>query len=305
LREGVALLRGAITLASEMHLTSTEFRALNNLGTGLSFEDPVGTLALTRDGLLRARRLGQRDYELTLGRVSGALSIGCGTWDETLATLDELERGPVPDDMTVAFAYQRATFALCRGQLADGERLIAIADALLPGLSNPTPHAIIEVARSVRHFVRADYGAAHAAGMLAARMSREFTTNGAEAAARAAVQAGDLGQLTAAIALLESTQTHGALVDAQRETWRAASLALRGESSQALPAYVAVLKRWADLRAAWDEALAALDMVTLLDPTEPQVMAAAEIARATFVRLGAAPFLELLDAALTRSAAVT
>ena len=154
MREGVALLRGAYALATEKHLTATEFRALNNLGTGLSFEDPVGAMALTRDGLLRARRLGYRDWELTLGRVSGALSIGCGTWDETLATLDELERGPVPDDMTVAFSYQRATFALCRGQLAEGERLIAVAVALLPGLSNPTPHAIIEVARSMRHFVR-------------------------------------------------------------------------------------------------------------------------------------------------------
>ena len=44
-------------------------------------------------------------------------------------------------------------------------------------------------------------------------------------------------------------------------------------------------------------------MAQLLDPSEPQVKAAAESSREILVRLGAAPFIARLDAALARSAA--
>jgi len=49
----------------------------------------------------------------------------------------------------------------------------------------------------------------------------------------------------------------------------------------------------------WDEALSAVDMATLLDPTEPEVQAAAASAREILTRLGAKPLLALLDAAMT------
>ena len=39
-------------------------------------------------------------------------------------------------------------------------------------------------------------------------------------------------------------------------------------------------------------------MAILLDPADPEVRAAAEAAREILVRLGAAPFIERLDAAL-------
>jgi hypothetical protein len=43
-------------------------------------------------------------------------------------------------------------------------------------------------------------------------------------------------------------------------------------------------------------------MATLLDPSEPEVQAAAEAAREILVRLRAAPFIARLDAAMARSA---
>jgi hypothetical protein len=42
-------------------------------------------------------------------------------------------------------------------------------------------------------------------------------------------------------------------------------------------------------------------MATILDPTDPEVRAAAEAARETLVRLEAAPFVARLDAAMARS----
>jgi hypothetical protein len=49
------------------------------------------------------------------------------------------------------------------------------------------------------------------------------------------------------------------------------------------------------------EALTGLDMAILLEPSEAEVRAAAESARAILIRLGAKPFVERLDAAMGRS----
>ena len=81
--------------------------------------------------------------------------------------------------------------------------------------------------------------------------------------------------------------------------------ALEGSPDDAMAAYREALAAWRDLGLVWDEALCAIDMVTLLDPSDPEVLAAAEAARGTLVGLGAKPFLERLDAAVTRSEPAT
>jgi hypothetical protein len=66
---------------------------------------------------------------------------------------------------------------------------------------------------------------------------------------------------------------------------------LEGRPADALPLYREALRCWRDLGLAWDEALCAIDMATLLDPADPEVRAAAEAAREILVRLEAAPFI--------------
>ena len=61
------------------------------------------------------------------------------------------------------------------------------------------------------------------------------------------------------------------------------------------------MRLWRDLGLAWDEALCSVSMATLLDPSEPEVRAAVETGREVLVRLKARPFLELLDAAASRT----
>jgi len=87
-----------------------------------------------------------------------------------------------------------------------------------------------------------------------------------------------------------------------RRALPAARAALDGRSADALPLYREALRAWRDLGLAWDEALCGIDMAILLEPSEPEVGAAAERSRETLVRLGAAPFIERLDAAMARSA---
>jgi hypothetical protein len=91
---------------------------------------------------------------------------------------------------------------------------------------------------------------------------------------------------------------HGPAISAGRAELDAGLLALDGPKPAALARYREVLQAWRDLGLAWDEAITAIDMATLLGPAEPDVIAAAQIADATFQRLGAKPFLARLRAAM-------
>src|SRR4029079_706232 len=60
--------------------------------------------------------------------------------------------------------------------------------------------------------------------------------------------------------------------------------ALDGRPANAAPLSREALREWRDFALAWDEALCGLDMVTLLDPTEPEVREIAESTRGILVR---------------------
>ena len=119
-------------------------------------------------------------------------------------------------------------------------------------------------------------------------------------AARSALWAGDADAARADLAALDASGVHGPAVEADRRTIRAGIAALEGRPADALPLYREALRAWRELGLAWDEALCGLDMATLLDPADSEVRTAADAAREILVRLGAAPFIARLDAALAR-----
>ena len=108
-------------------------------------------------------------------------------------------------------------------------------------------------------------------------------------------------RVSADLAALDASGVHGPAVEADRRTIRAGIAALEGRSADALPLYREALRAWRELGLGWDEALCGLDMATLLDPADSEVRTAADAAREIIVRLGAAPFIARLDAALARS----
>jgi hypothetical protein len=90
-------------------------------------------------------------------------------------------------------------------------------------------------------------------------------------------------------------------VELRRMTLRAGLAAMEGRRADALAQYREALRGWHDLGLAWDEALTGIDMATLLEPSEPEVRAAAESSREILVRIGAKPYLLRLNAAIGRS----
>jgi hypothetical protein len=117
-------------------------------------------------------------------------------------------------------------------------------------------------------------------------------------AARPALWDGDVEAARTDLAALDATGVHGSVVELRRMTIRAGLAALEGRPADALGQYREALRGWHELGLAWDEALTGIDMATLLEPSEPEVRAAAESSRQILVRVGARPFVARLDAAI-------
>jgi hypothetical protein len=118
--------------------------------------------------------------------------------------------------------------------------------------------------------------------------------------ARTALWAGDAELAGHALELNRQARTHGPAVDATRIAISAGLAALAGKQDEARTAYRAVLRTWRDMGLVFDEVLTVIDMATLLDPSDPEVLAVAATARETLVRLVAKPLLARLDAAVAR-----
>ena len=114
---------------------------------------------------------------------------------------------------------------------------------------------------------------------------------------------GEADVAAADLAALDATGFHTPYLELQRRRVRAGLAALEGRRSEAARAYRDVLQEMLDRGYAWDHALVAVEMAKLVGPSEPDVIAAAAVARSTLERMRAKPFLERLDAALDRPAA--
>jgi hypothetical protein len=122
--------------------------------------------------------------------------------------------------------------------------------------------------------------------------------------ARAALWLGDTAAARADLVTSLASGVHGPAIEADRATVRAGLSALEARPAEALHLYRDALLEWRDLGLNWDEALCGLDMALLLDLADPEVRAAAAVAREIFVRLEAAPFIARLDAAMEASASL-
>jgi hypothetical protein len=140
---------------------------------------------------------------------------------------------------------------------------------------------------------------ARAEAEAAARITPYFVPISLPLAARAALWAGDAAAAGAVIARLDASVVRGQAIGLDRVTLRAGLAALEGRRAEAIAGYREALRGWHEMGLAFDEAVAGLDMATLLDPTEREMAeapAAVVAARETLARLGALPFLARLEA---------
>jgi tetratricopeptide (TPR) repeat protein len=298
--EGLGLIEVGKELAEKHGLLTTVHRGLNNLASFASDDDPRFALAAAREGLAITQRLGTRPFQLLDNAVTAALRTG--DWDWAMAELDD--RRSVETDLLARSVVlsDLHSFVCLRGEpTAD---LRAELEALVEGESETTVIGTpIHWARAIEAFAAEHYGDARAH---VHKVAISFPQDSGEAhlfAARAALWGGDAAGAIADLAEVDATGRRGRALDNDRAVIRAGIAALEGRTAESLAEYRQALRTWRDLGCPWDEALCGIDMATLLDPSEPEVQAAAASAREILTRLGARPFLERLDAALTASPA--
>ena len=117
-----------------------------------------------------------------------------------------------------------------------------------------------------------------------------------QTAGRVAAWVGDVDALREVLDLLE--QQPGRIAAAAIREARAARAALDGRRGEALAGFLDAHRRYRELGVEVDAGICALNMVTMVGASEPEVRAVADETAALFERLGARPFQERLAKAL-------
>jgi len=294
--EGRGVVEAGRRLAEANGLDSVALRARNNLCSFLGDDDPRGAMEASRGALELSRRLGERHRLCILLQNLAASALHAGEWDEALAELEAaLEEDLEALDRVSLLAYVHAIRA-ARGEPTDALR--AEVDALLGGSTEPVAIAWRGWCGAWAALAADRLAGARAACLEVVPVFAQGADLAGVIAARAALWGRDADGARADLAGLEARGSHRRVPATERRCIRAGILALDGRTDEALATYREVLRTWRDLGCAWDEALTAIDMATLVDPSEAEVRAAAERGREILVGLRARPFLERLEAAM-------
>jgi tetratricopeptide (TPR) repeat protein len=283
--EGVGIISAGRQLAEANGFSGSVLRAINNLG----FIEALSGLAL-------ASRLGIRGWVASMLQNVGEFGLRTGAWTESLSMLEPAlsEDWDDVDRMWILVAVVPIR-AIRGAPVAD-----AIAEIVqLSGNREDTQAtANIAMAAGLVAFASGNFAEARSAFHEAGSFSSPLLAVTRPRAARAALWSGDPAGAQEDLAAIEASGIHGPSVEAERRTIRAGLAALEGRSIEAMAHYREALRMWRDLGLAWDEALCGLDMALLLSGESSDVRPVAEATREILVRLGAAPFIARLDAAL-------
>jgi len=301
--EASIVLRGGHEMAVALGLRNPEIRGRVLRNFVEQWGDPSLGLRLTLDGLELAKSYGSTGYWVSLVGNGTICALRVGDWDWIMAITEEgLQRTEGSPNHLLEFRLDRMLVTAARGH--DMAADLDEADAFLESLNITDPQFM-----SYNHWARA--WAALAAGDLeeaalwanrAAERTVFFNPLSVPLAARAYLWAGDLAGARAALDALRDKQYRGRAISLDKATIRAGIAALEGNVADALGGYRDALRGWRAIGCAWDEALAVIDMATLLHPTDAESLAEIDWARQALSSLGAQPYLDRLEAAVTPAA---
>ncbi|MBA3852388.1 MAG: hypothetical protein H0X59_08505 [Chloroflexi bacterium] len=296
LREGVGLLEAGHRLAEGAGLVGTSLRAMVNLSGVLPAIDPRAALSLGRTGFESARRLGQRGTALIILSNSAEVALMAGDPDWAIKEIDgalSLELDPSDRIQMLAIRVQFLAF---RGDPYD-QRLSELKELSAGGPDVQTRAATLSTSAWV-DFVGGRYEAAHASAIEIAGISAINAPPSYILAARAALTMQDPECARIALKGLEATGVRGPALTMQREAMEAGLAALEGRAVEAVNGFRDTGRRLKEVGMVLEVALNGLLSVQLLGSTNPDARGLGEEAREIFLRSGARPFIEQLDAAL-------
>jgi len=292
--EGLGAIRAGIELADELGLVATGLRGRINLGVLSS--DPRIAFEAAEAGLEIARRYGLRGHvRILVGNLASA-AMDVGEWDRAVRELITA-RDESPDELAANYlSWALLTYQSWRGEdvTAEVARLTAWAATFDDPGAREAPHGIrAEVAFAAGDFrVAADEWLAFAASDSLNAPAATFT------AGLAGLLALDADRAAAGLAGNEATGRHGRLHSLDRRLLRGGLLGLAGRRAEALREGRLVLVEYERLGLRLRQAIGSLALIAVAGGDDPEVRELADGARAILERLGAKPFLGLLDAAM-------
>ncbi|MFL5723025.1 MAG: adenylate/guanylate cyclase domain-containing protein [Chloroflexota bacterium] len=297
--EASALTRGALELAETHGLVGLALACRGNLGFYLNERDPAKAFAFDRETLAETRRLGMRRRMLLILGNTSEEARATGDWDWALGELAPQLAGELDRPDRAWFEGNTLVFRTWRGEATPEEW--ADWEATIVGHDDPQAASDYSDIRALR---------ALAEGRLAEarRLAIEsFTIVGGRpsrraVAARAALWSGDRAGAAADLDAIDEVGVHGPAAELTRTTIRAGIAALDGRTTEAISLYRGTRDGWRDIGLPWEEALLGIDMASLLDSRESEVVAAVARSREILTGLRAKTFLDRLDALVARAA---
>ena len=300
LREGAGVIATGEQLARAADLPTTLLRALNNETVSLGAPRPGRRRCRHARGAGARPTAGAPLLHVQLGACERLLRVPDGRLGRvSLGAGDRPGGRPGPGHQGGAAAPDRRVRA-SRGEAV--EDVLREMEHLDVEKAEPQNQVDQLTARATVAFAAGDLAAARATWHRVGDLVATTQSWSLGSAARAALWAGDAAGAQEDLAALDASGLHGLTAELQRAGIRAGLGALQGRPIDALGLYRQVSQGWRDIGFLWLETLTAIDMATLLDPTEPEVRAAADSAREILTRLGAKPFLARLEAAMARPA---
>ncbi len=298
--EGLSLLDTARRLAQENGLPLMESRAITGLSLVLATRDVRATWDMEVEGIAFARRIGRRDFEITLisNASEDAVRLGEWTWHESqAASFEDTELSTLH---RLAIGFAAAVIATLRGD---------------PGATDLVKqvHVDLEVAGDTDYsntasdldawvaMVEGRYPAARDDWFKQAEQSDTNAPFALPRAARAALLARDAAGAREAIARLDAMGVRGQVLDIERQAIGAGIDALEGRTTEAIAGFRAAMAAWRDGGVLWDEAWTAWCALETLGSDQAEVRKIGWRGREIAVELGAAPVVAHLDALLGES----
>ncbi|HET7677268.1 MAG TPA: adenylate/guanylate cyclase domain-containing protein [Candidatus Limnocylindrales bacterium] len=290
IREGVALLRGALELAQAPGMGASLVRGLGNLGYLLAVDDVAAARDVIVDGLEQSRRFG---FAVEVGYFLSnlqELQFEAGDWVALFAEHDA-EMGRGSDEAMLALI--RCHVLALRGEFAAAEEEERRAQRGLAGTTEPQRLAAQHLRSGWLWLSRGRLDEATAAAMASAGEGEFSAIAGHRLLTHVAVRARD-GRLAAeAWQAASGHRPAGRVHRAMRATIEAASQALTGDD-EARSLYRDAVRRWREVGMPLELGLCLAEWSVTL-PRDPGATEAADEARAIFERLGARALIEWLD----------
>ena len=290
--EARAVLEGARIIARNFNLPDVELRAIHNLGLGLALDDARAAVELEKDGLLLARRLGERGTEIVLLGNVAEDARRTGEWAWAIHELDNAATLDIDAASRRAILFGRAAYHALLGRLTEAD--IAEMERVTEGYDDVDVDVGALEIRALMAMGEGNWRAAHDAYQAMAERSRLNAPYVLPTMGWLAVLAREPALARASVDRLQELGTRGRATEAGRNAALAGVAALDGDRAAAVAGFRQSLATVQELGLPYDAALITMVAVSCLGADDPETLGWATRAADFLDEVGATPLATTL-----------